>query len=242
MDNNGSASNVSVAVWFYPAGSATNDGSESGDAAITGTQIIYGAQLEQNDKPTSYAPTSTAIVTREIDLLTTTDVSWLDTAATAVGTFVVDAFVSHLSTADQRYLVEIDDGSNDDRVALFIETDSTVALFSQNSVGDNGYITSASPITANSNFLCAVNYADDDSNLSLDGATIVNENLCSFPLSDNITTLRVGVRFGDVEALNGFVKNIRYSDVQEAGAFLLNPDPFNSFASNRMNMGMGIGI
>ncbi len=106
QDNNNDASNLTMTITMYPA-----VGTVLGTAAAAGvgTAHVWGMQIEVGAFPTSYLPTTTSTVTRNKEEYTTADVSWLDTAATIVGTFYVRGSFPHDQDAAV-HLWQLDDG------------------------------------------------------------------------------------------------------------------------------------
>jgi len=82
-----------------------------------GDLLIYGAQLEAGSYPTSYIPTYGSSVTRSYDSCTATSVS--DLIGQTQGTLFVDVTLSNVLDSNLRGLIELNDGTTDNRFSIY---------------------------------------------------------------------------------------------------------------------------
>lgn len=133
-------SNTTFQIRVYPA--YNDDGGTGRDNAVTGTKVLYGAQLEAGSFPTSYIPTSGSTATRSADVasLSTSAFGYNQSAGSVVVEFernqnAVLAFVAQIGAeggnnisfnggfgtpAQQRFDVQ----TNATTVAQFVLTNS----------------------------------------------------------------------------------------------------------------------
>ncbi len=155
----------------------------TGGVAIDITLRIAAPQLEQGAFPTSYIPTTSAAVTRAADSAVVTPISSFYNQAegtlfaeyrTGAGTPVAAAMV-------------IDDGTNDNRVGLFLATAQVAIGASFTSFG------TISP-TANTVFKSVIGYKANDHAASANGAAVSTNTAAGVPAG--ITTLGIAAEAG----------------------------------------------
>ena len=156
--------------------------------------LVWGAQLEAGAFPTSYIPTTTASVTRNADVVSTTTLSWLDTAATAVGSWYVRGQFPYADTV-ARALLTLDDGTATDRFYFERDASENINFATTNSGDTDGASDGAAVIAVNTAFEVSAGYADDDVIAYVDGASSGADATAGIPLTDNPTTLRVGNKY-----------------------------------------------
>jgi hypothetical protein len=105
------SASTAVGIRFFP--SISTDGS-SLNAAATGTETIYGAQLEAGSYATSYIPTTTASVTRNSDQVYKTGISSLINSTEGV----LYAEIAALSNDLTNRLLSLSDGTSTNRIFL----------------------------------------------------------------------------------------------------------------------------
>ena len=215
VDNN-STGNVTLEVFLFPAAGNTL-GTIS--ATATGSIIAWGAQLENAAFPLSYISTTTAAVTRSLDVAGTTDVTWFNQSE---GTILVE--VTHLAlvgTAD--YLIQIDDGGSSDRIFLITDTNDKTTLNTTNSSGDNGSSVVDVVVVAGTSFKAIGAFAQDDVVAGKDGVLDATpDTTADFPTADALTTVRIGDSHAGDRTVNGTIAKIRYWHVHKEDNFLIN--------------------
>jgi hypothetical protein len=148
---------------------------------------LWGAQLEAGAFPTSYIPTTSAAVTRQADSAIVNPISSFYNAAegtlfaeyrTGAGTPVAAAMV-------------IDDGTNDNRVGLFLGVSQIAIAATYTSVG------SVSPV-ANTIYKRVLGYRANDHAASVNGAAVATNTAVGVP--SGLTTLGIGAEAGGTYA------------------------------------------
>jgi hypothetical protein len=156
-------------------------------ATIDLTLRIAAPQLEQGAFPTSYIPTTSAAVTRQADSAIVNPISSFYNASegtlfaeyrTGAGTPVAGAMV-------------IDDGTNDNRVGLFLGASQIAIAATYTSVG------SVSPV-ANTIFKSVLGYRANDHAASVNGAAVATNTAIGVP--SGLTTLGIGAEAGGTYA------------------------------------------
>ncbi len=209
---------LSTSLWYRPAVIQTVTNPQIGFRLGTnGDEIevdIVG--LEAGAVATSPIPTTTASVTRELDECITTDVDWFNQSA---GTLFVQASIPFLS-ATTRHLVQVDDGSSNDRIYINLSSINKIVTRTINSAGDDGGSLAAGAITAATAFKAVIAYANDDVIHAFDGTLGTQDVTADIPLTDTLTALRVGTVSGNVQMANGHIQAIKYWNVRKLDAFL----------------------
>ncbi len=164
----------------------------------------WGAQLEEGSFPTSYIKTEGSTVTREADVATTSDVSWLKDGE---GTFLLESSVPVTrSTAGERFIA-VNDGTLTKSIVLDYATQKSRAIVQ----GDTNSFNQSTP----DNFVAgiarksALAYAANDIALAVDGAIIATSSTVVPPTG--LTQLQIGSDAGGVAKLtNGHIRRIAY--------------------------------
>jgi hypothetical protein len=113
----GAASATVTGTGAYPTRTTFTFTPSAGVLTLTVTGTVQFAQLELGSFATSYIPTTTTALTRNADVATMTGTNFSDWYNATEGTFVVSATVSALQT-----IVQVDDGSNNNRIVLLGRT------------------------------------------------------------------------------------------------------------------------
>ena len=209
-----SATSTTVQLWM---GNADNNASFLGDG--TGTMHFWGAQLELGDSPSSFIETIASSVTRNADEVTTTTLSWLDAAATAVGTWYVRGQFPYVATA-ARALLTLDDGGTTDRFYFERDAAENINFSTTHSADTDGLVSGVAVIAAATAFELGASYIDDDVVMAVDSTLETADTTAAIPLADNPTTLRVGADSGG-NYWNGHIAELRYYDVQKNDTFVV---------------------
>ncbi len=212
---NDSTGNTSMTVDLLPA--INTDAGDTWFTTTTGTTGFWGVQVENAIFPTSYIKTTTAAVARTVDVLTMSDVSWLNQS---VGTFLIKGRQETLTGA-VGVLIQIDDGGSTDRLVVSLSMASTASLNTINSGGINGESISGSAISAATSFKIIGAYAQDDVIVGLDGTLDASpDTTADLPLTDTLTTARIGDSSTGSMPLNGHIARITYWNRRFPNEFL----------------------
>lgn len=209
----------SVSSWTVSVRLADADGSDTEveDESI----LVWGAQVEAfttlHSQVSSYIPTEGSAVTREQDLLGTTDVTWFNDDE---GTFVCEG----LAPAEQgvnMFAFHMDDGTATDRLGTYVApSPDDFHSVSTHSSDDDGALVTTPDYVYGDPFKVALAYADDDFIMAFDGGLSAADNSAAFPLADAMTNLRVGTDNDASDWLNGYVTDLKYYEVRKANTFL----------------------
>ena len=178
----------------------------------------WGVQLELGAFPTSYIKTEASTVTRNADVITTAILSWLDAAATAVGTWYVRAqfpFADAVANA----LLTLDDGGTTDRFYFERDAAENINFATTHNADTNGLVSGVAVIAAATEFELGASYIDDDIVMAVDNTLETADTTAAIPLADNPTTLRIGADSAGNQ-WNGHIAEIRYYNVQKSDAFI----------------------
>lgn len=186
------------------------DAANSRTVTASGTDGIFawGAQLEAGAFPTSYIPTTSAAVTRSADSAVVTPISSFYNASE--GTLFAD-YRTGAGTPVAAALV-IDDGTNDNRVGLFLATAQVAIGASFTSFG------TITP-TANTVFKSVIGYKANDHAASANSAAVSTNTAAGVPTG--LTTLGIGAEAGGQFAQPcGHIRKIAYYPKRLSNALL----------------------
>ena len=211
------AADTSFTIRVYPC---NVDGTLNYAAADTTSAQIYvwGAQVEVGAFPTSYIKTTTIAVARNADVVTTSTLSWLDTAATAVGTWYIKAQFPFADAAVNA-LLTLDDGGTTDRFYFERAADEKINCTTTHSADTDGAITGTNAIVISTAFEVCMSYIDDDIRHAVDNTLETADTTAAIPLADNPTTLRIGADSAG-NYWNGHITEVYYYNVQKSDTFI----------------------
>jgi hypothetical protein len=166
----------------------------------------WGAQLETGVVPSSYIPTTTIAATRSADALSTTDLSWLDTADTEVGTFVS---VSSKETIEAiaAEIYSLDPGNTNNRIHAYIKNTGSYQFQTEGTAP--AYINPTITPAAGEDVILAGSYSNDLVNAACNGTLGTLDTDADLPLNVTPTIFRIGWQSNGFE-YNGYIKSIRY--------------------------------
>jgi hypothetical protein len=173
----------------------------AGSLTLTVTGSVTNAQLEAGAFATSYIPTTSAAVTRAVDVATMPLAGWFNAPA---GTLVTDANIPALSGGTFTF-VTIDDATTANRIIYRTTNTATAALY---------LVASATTATAALGSIAAgVNFKAGAAMLpgsvygTVNGGSIVTANGAQ---PAGLTTMRIGNSLAVNQSLNGYFQRIRY--------------------------------
>ena len=185
-------------------------GSASGFYTYTGDGTsglyVWGAQLEQAAFPTSYIPTTTAVITRAADVASITGTNFTDFYNAAEGTLFGQGTVDSLQLTN-RYIATIGKVTNtnfDMDVGISRSADSRRVAFINDSTNQFAYSPAGTALSTK----IALGYKLNDSIAAIDGTTGTLDTSCSIPSA--MVTLWIGSAETGVAPLNGHVQRITY--------------------------------
>lgn len=206
---NDASGNVLVAAEYLPAAGANADLATYGVAA-TGSNIVWGFQLELGGVPTSYIKTTTVAVTRAADLPVVSDVTWLNLLA---GAFVFEyevPFAASLQDAQQTMY-----SSTGNNAHITRASDGDQIMRHQYAVG--GFYTAQSGLGGGAVSAAGkhkVGYSYD----SLSGRFSINGSAAgaipSGVSGSNMTSFRLGQNIAGTQQLNGWIRKMKYFDTK----------------------------
>lgn len=176
---------------------------------------FWGSELNRGvEYPTTHIPTVASPVTRNADVISTTDVGWLNASA---GSFAATSLLSHF-TGTLGVVLDLSDNSATDRIYiqrsaaegpgnLVIAASSTEAALATGSYSENVIARQAS---------C---YASNDVEFYVDGTRAgTGDQLVTLPTGLN--QLVIGNNFQGTQAFNGWIREIRYYNERLANPVL----------------------
>jgi hypothetical protein len=171
----------------------------------TSGMLLWGAQIEAGNLPTSYIPTTSAAVARSADVWTIPLVSsWFNTLA---GTIFIAGYSPAGKSGSWDYLASIDTGSSTNSVRAY--RDSSGSVVARLTVGGSatGSVTAGS-ISDLSSFRLAFSWRSTSLIASLNGATAVSTTPTGVP--SGLTTLRIGESPSDNLQFGGHISHLAY--------------------------------
>ncbi len=181
-------------------------------------------------------------VTAAFDTIQTTDMSWLDAAATAQGTFFI-SFILPVANGMGGTAMQLDDGSNNDRIWFSKNATDIVGFNSKHSTDTDGGCTVAGSRSTDTVINLAGTYSDDSLLAGADGALGTEDTTAAFPLASNPTTLRIGEPFsgnqGDI-----IVRELRYynTSVESDEVLKQMSQGFFDSSGTRVSLGLKTGL
>jgi len=186
-------------------GPANADGDATVDLDGTSSILVWGAQVEAGSFPTTYIPTTSAAVTRNADVLTYSAVGNADTFPMTVSA----DYTAGLSTGTVDYILQLDNGSNNNnRVALIHDSDETARLFVASGGVTQVDINDTTELIAGSNYGIAGAVAANDAGLYVNGASVGTDDT-SVTVPIGITDINIGTTITGVSQPNGTIRNVK---------------------------------
>lgn len=169
---------------------------------------IWGAQLEAGACPSSYIPTTSASAQRQADVATVTTLSpWYNATE---GTLYSEFVQPCPDAGNNRGLTALDDGTNNNRIAMFVPFGATLVVAARVVAGGvAANPANSSTFSANAITRAAIAYGvgANQAALSVNGAAPLTASPISSPSGVNV--LRIGAIFG-TNQIGGWVREIKY--------------------------------
>lgn len=179
---------------------------------------IWGAQLEAGACPSSYIPTTSASAQRLGDLATISPVTpWFSATA---GTLYAQFIHRCPDAANNRGITALDDGSNNNRVAMFVPLGATLTVAARivaGGVSANPANSAAYSENAVTKAAVAYSIGANQGALCVNGAAPSLSSPVSSPTGVN--AIRIGAIFG-VNQLGGWMQKVIYYNQRLANADL----------------------
>jgi hypothetical protein len=192
-----------------------NSGDVTFDGDGTSFVYIFGAQLEEAvGFCSSYIPTTTASVARSADVCTRA----LGVEVSQVaGTLVIQGRTGiNISGADYA-MVELDDGTNNERISTQRFGGGANYRFQINDGGVSQGVLTSGTLADNADFKLAAAYAANDLASILNTSALQTDVAATLPA---VNTLRVGTRFSGGDPLFGHIRRLDYWPERKPNHFL----------------------
>lgn len=182
----------------------------------SGDKIAIDFQgLEAGAFPTSRIATVASSVTRNADLVQTTDVSWYNVS---VGTLYVEASETN-ATARDNFILELSDNSASDRILFQRQSNQDQRFLILGPGNDASLIDVDAWDTANTLVRSAAAWALNDAEHFVNGVRSgTGDQVVDIPTG--ISDLNVGSGFDESAVFNGHIAEIRYYNVRKDNQFL----------------------
>jgi hypothetical protein len=198
---NNTTGNTILSLSYYPAWNL--DGSTTAAYQSGVSSVLWGAQLEAASFPSTYIPTTTASVTRTADVATVSDISGFFNAAE--GTIVWEG--DFPSTAGNRNLFSIDDGTANERITPFFVTGSETLRYQVTDGGVAVILIDLAGAAVNTSLRATMAYKLNDFGASLGGGAVGTDTSGTLPV---VTTFRLGTNVAPANYLNGHIRRFAY--------------------------------
>lgn len=196
---------------------------------------FWGSDLNKNTIfPTSHIPTVAASVTRNADVVSTTDVSWYNANE---GSFYGSVSQPYIDASAAVFSVGVAAGS--DRIRTLTSV-SKLSLDVINSADTNGFVVDTDVMVDGIEKQFAFAFANDDMAGSFDGGSIITDADVSMPLAVAPDIFAVGDLRAGGAPWNGHIKELRYYNVRKDNQFL--EDLSNGLIAENAARSMGIGF
>lgn len=199
-----------TASWVRYTFAATTANQQVGIRIRTNGDVIqiWGAQLEAGACPSSYIPTTSTTAQRQPDLATvTTLLPWYNATE---GTLYAEFVQPCPDGGNNRGLTAFDDGTNNNRIAMFVPLGATLLVAARVvSGGVASNPANSAAFTANQITRAAIAYGvgTNQAALSVNGASPSTSSAAATPAGVNV--LRIGAIFGAAQ-IGGWVREIKY--------------------------------
>lgn len=195
------AADIYVALIIYLADSISNP---NVDRDGTSSIFVWGAQVETGPIATSYIPTTTASVTRNKDDIT------LGSASSLIGQTEGTLYVEvdwRLKAGTEQFLLEVNDGTTDNRVLLFKNAVNELSMFART---NNGTQTSQGESSTSYSGIqkFAFAYKTDDFELYRNGSSISSDTVGSLAALATLTDIDLGQNIVSSQQANMWIRAV----------------------------------
>lgn len=188
----GTATNTRVSLTFTPS---------AGSLTLTVSGSVLYAQLEAGPVPTSWITTAGASATRAAESAVGSLAGLFESTA---GTLAVEYMLSRGNGAASSRVVQLDDGTESNRLTIFTSNGYSVSLVTVGGVDQASM--SIAGVTSGAVQKVAFAFSANDFAMAATGGTVQTDTAGSLP---TVTTFRIGHAIAG-DQLNGYVRRIRY--------------------------------
>ena len=165
------------------------------------------SQLEAGTFATSPILTTTAAVTRAIDVANVSSIPWFNAT---VGSFAIEAILRTAAPTNNQSTADFNDGSINNRIGLYTTpagaADATVTISGTSALSG---VTIGGP-SAGAVFRQAMRYIASNNKAAYAGSIDSSGTLTASALPTGISQLRIGDRQDGTRPINGWVRRFRY--------------------------------
>jgi hypothetical protein len=148
---------------------------------------IWGAQLEVGAFPTSYIPTVASQVTRAADVAVMTGTNFSSWYNASEGALFCEGSREYLAATTG--LVQIDDGTNNNRIAFQTTNTAKMRVFIVSGGVTQTTLDSAASLISNVIFKTALGYVTNNVSGALNGVSLATDTSATIPA---VSTMRIG--------------------------------------------------
>lgn len=178
--------------------------------------FVWGAQLELSVFLTSYIPTTTVAVTRNADVVTTTDMSWLDVTQGTLA--VAHRPLDPMSIQGNDYLVDIS-GAVTHMIQIVRATGITASARWWESTLQAQLDRSAS-FSSGVESIVATAWQTDDFDAYVNGEQMGTPDV-SGTVPVTLTKLSIGCADNGTQQMNGYIRDFRYYNIRQPTSTLI---------------------
>jgi hypothetical protein len=184
---------------------ATN--ADNTTSSVSSSIFLWGTQLEAGAFPTSYIPTTTTALTRAADVALVNTLSpWYNASAGTIYAEVGSAPVNNIVQVAWEFNDNLGGGAG--RIVTRRTAGGNLATFIVSGGVTQADVGSSTTAAASSTYKFASAWTAGDEGVSLNGATAVTGTPAVIP--STISKLFLGQNFGNLQALNGYLRRITY--------------------------------
>jgi len=165
------------------------------------------AQFEAGTLVTSPILTTSAAVTRALDVATVTSIPWFNATA---GTFAIEAIIKTTAPSNNLSSADFNDGSINNRIGLYTTPSGTAdAVITIAGTSNLSAAVLGGP-AVNTVFKQAMRYVSGNNKAAYNGSVDGNGTLTAASLPTGMSQLRIGDREDGTRTMNGWMRRFRY--------------------------------
>jgi hypothetical protein len=153
------------------------------NSASGNTVYVFGAQVETGAIPTSYIPTTTGSATRAADVCSVSGVSGY--IGQTEGTIYAEVDLRNVSTGVFRRLIDVTDGTNQNRIQIQINTTDSKIRISIFTAGSEVWVVLSS-LTYTGITKIALAYKNNDTTYYVNGSLVSGTTSITVPATNRI--------------------------------------------------------